>query len=368
MKSIAFSFFKILVICLFFACSNGEVRNFDLEEATQEILALHDQQRIVHVLKQADTFSELLSQNHTSINRGYVSVSTQKQNLERFQNYFSQVEFIKWDDLRPPTIRFSDDGSMAYVMVEKIVLLQFENEHGTTESDTSIFAWMAIHRKNDNQWKIESVASTDRSYTNEMEALKNIHAVANCNSPKGKYLTELRASNTGYFSFYQKFDDRDVPFKCVINGDSAIVLSESDQIIDTLSQVDQLMIQGHNFHMMAYYPDKFFENIYQLPRRNIFRNIDVRTWQGSDPIGNKVAMHTCIDNGYVIGIEMINPLDTSETIEIFYSDYNWLKNVPLAQKIEIVQAQRDTFTFDFESLELNVDNFSQISLSSNKTD
>ena len=143
-----------------FSCNTNQ--SFDIEKATQEILDLHNQQRDVHFQKKAAEFANLLSENHISVNRGAVKTPTIKENTIRFQNYFESIEFVKWDDIKPPVIRFSDDGSIAYTIVEKEVSNKYENDEGQEIQETTIFAWVTIYKKYGKDWKIDCVALTNQ--------------------------------------------------------------------------------------------------------------------------------------------------------------------------------------------------------------
>ncbi|MCB9289630.1 MAG: hypothetical protein H6560_20170 [Lewinellaceae bacterium] len=143
---------------LLFSCSSG----FDEEKERQAILELHEAQRGYHFQKKAEEFAGLMSENYISVNRGQVSRPSYEENVARFGNYFDSVEFVKWDDVQPPEVRFSDDGSMAYTVVEKQVVVTYPDERGGTIADTTDFAWIAVYKKYAKGWKIDCVASTDR--------------------------------------------------------------------------------------------------------------------------------------------------------------------------------------------------------------
>lgn len=130
-------------------------------EATAQILKLHNQQRTNHFEKQVESFIDLLGEDHISVNRGAIQQQSRQAHLDRVTNYFNSVEFEKWDDLQPPIIRFSDDYSMAYTVVDKEVVVRFQDENGVTQRERTKYAWVAIYKKHGNQWLIDCVASTN---------------------------------------------------------------------------------------------------------------------------------------------------------------------------------------------------------------
>ena len=99
------------MLCLLTSCSNKKV--FDEAEALKEIYVLHNAQRKYHFEKDSVSFVNQLSEDYVEVKNGIVSRPKLEDKLSRYHSYFSQVEFLKWDDLQEPIIRFSEDGSLA---------------------------------------------------------------------------------------------------------------------------------------------------------------------------------------------------------------------------------------------------------------
>lgn len=125
------------------------------------ISQLHNAQRSHHFNKDSLAFANQLSDNFISVNRGEITKPKKGETISRYHNYFSSVEFHKWDDETEPIIRFSDDGSLAYTIVDKIVVLTYEDGDGQPVEDTTHFAWTAIYKKYGATWKIDCVTSTE---------------------------------------------------------------------------------------------------------------------------------------------------------------------------------------------------------------
>jgi hypothetical protein len=119
-------------------------------------------QREYHFNKDSIAFANQLSENFISVNKGKITTPSKSETRSRYHGYFSAVEFVKWDDVSEPIIRFSDDGSLAYTIVDKIVTITYKDSLGNSVQGETHFAWTAIYKKYHDQWKIDCVTSTER--------------------------------------------------------------------------------------------------------------------------------------------------------------------------------------------------------------
>lgn len=149
---------NLIFLLLLFSCSPARHINFDNE--TKEILQLNANQRDYHFKKNAKAITDLSSDDFLLVDGGVVSQPKREDQFKRFHAYFSAVEFIKWDDIKEPVIRFSKDATIAYVAVEKQVILKGLNKSNNVVTDTSHFAWISIYKKGKNGWELDVVAST----------------------------------------------------------------------------------------------------------------------------------------------------------------------------------------------------------------
>ena len=362
--------FSTFILCLFiFSCANPNVP-FDKEKAILEILEIHEQQRDIHFKKLAEELVGQLSLNHISVNRGEVSTPESKDLTEVFQNYFDEVEFIKWDDTNPPIIRFSDDGSLAYTVVEKDLLLTYVDEEQRTIEEYTKFAWVAIYKKYGDKWKMDCMASTDKpavSYLSPKVMIKSINSLANCTGPNGKYTTEISTAADGYLFFKQTYDYKPESFQAAIFDDSTgFALNENESKKDELSLQVISMIRGHDFHMMAFHPENYFSEIKFIKRDSLEGKI-MNTYKAKDQLGNPVLLYRDINFGKLTGLILKNSLNTEEDIEIYYRAWQESDYGPLVNQVDILQnvidnsnIRKDTFQFDFFKISINDRNFKKI--------
>lgn len=154
-------FWVFSVLCILSACK--ETKEFSISEEKDRILELHHLARDYHFGKDSVAFAHQLSSDFISVNKGEITTPNMEEIISRYHRYFSSVEFVKWDDVAEPIIKFSDDGSMAYVIVDKIVVVTYKDENGNSKEGQTHFAWTAIYKKYGSEWKIDCVTSTERS-------------------------------------------------------------------------------------------------------------------------------------------------------------------------------------------------------------
>lgn len=138
------------------ACKNSP----DIETETKAILAIHDQQRKAHFEKNAELLLDDISTDYIEVNRGFVKKPSYSENLKKFESYFNSVDFINWDDVSPPIISFSNDATIATLVVEKFVVVRNKTEGN--KLDTSQYAWLAIFKKINDKWQLYRMGSTNK--------------------------------------------------------------------------------------------------------------------------------------------------------------------------------------------------------------
>ena len=153
-------FFLVVIVWSISGCTT--CGGFNKEKELQAIASLLQQERKAHFDRNTELFVLEFADSMLSVNKGKVSVASPDENKKRISSYFGSVQFIKWDDSAAPIIRFSDDGSLAYAIVQKQVILIRPDSLGKLLTDTTDYAWASIYRKEKEGWKIECDVSTNK--------------------------------------------------------------------------------------------------------------------------------------------------------------------------------------------------------------
>ena len=147
-----------LLLILLVACSSKA----DIEKEKKAILTILQTERKAHLDRNVDLFIAEFADGMISVNKGKVSADTKDAHKKRIGKYFGSVQFAKWDDTAEPIIRFSEDGSLAYAIVQKEVIVTYPDTTGRPLYDTTHYAWSSIYRKFNGEWKVECNVSTNK--------------------------------------------------------------------------------------------------------------------------------------------------------------------------------------------------------------
>ncbi len=150
----------VILICTIVTMACGSKADPATEE--KAIRHLLQQERKAHIDKNVKLFMSEFADSMIFVKNGAVRIPSREENEKRLSSYFGSVQFIKWDDTADPVIRISDDGTMAYAVVQKEVILTYPDTTGKAFYDTTHYAWVSVYRKRNGEWKVETNISTNK--------------------------------------------------------------------------------------------------------------------------------------------------------------------------------------------------------------
>ncbi|NOS55187.1 MAG: hypothetical protein HOP37_02910 [Cyclobacteriaceae bacterium] len=121
----------------------------------------HAKEQQAHLANNVSLFKDIFDDTLCQTKNGEVSYLTREQVIGRFENYFTSVEFVKWEDVKEPVYTLSADATLAHILVQKHVELIDKND-STRAIQKTDFAWAELWKKINGQWKLYSITSTDK--------------------------------------------------------------------------------------------------------------------------------------------------------------------------------------------------------------
>ena len=125
--------------------------------ARQALSAAHAQEREAHLARDADRLAALTSEGFVLVDAGEVQTLSVAEQRAHFARYFARVTFDRWDDLEPPRVWVSADGTLGSVAVRKEVVTRAVADGTLTRT---VFAWLETWERTPEGWRLRALAST----------------------------------------------------------------------------------------------------------------------------------------------------------------------------------------------------------------
>ena len=78
----------------------------------------------------------------------------------KIAKYFEGAHYEAWDDLEPPIVRISEDGSMAWVVSRLQVKRTQRPPSGEAREQSFVYAGIMLYEKRDGRWVCVANVST----------------------------------------------------------------------------------------------------------------------------------------------------------------------------------------------------------------
>ena len=127
-----------------------------------ELLRMHEEQKTAHLTYDAELMVGDYPERPTTVQRGNVVKRTRAEDMARFKAYFGSFKFLEWEDIAPPVIRISKDGTMATKIVQKRVRGISKDKDGKEITEHVVYAWLEVLEKIDGKWRLVTIASTEK--------------------------------------------------------------------------------------------------------------------------------------------------------------------------------------------------------------
>jgi hypothetical protein len=122
------------------------------------ILRLHALDRQAHLEGDADVLADGMADHIWDANRGGLTRVGREDVRERFAAYFASVTYSVWDDLTPPHVSVSSDGTSAWMAVRIEARLVSIDEPMTQRDFES--SGIATYEKAEGRWRMTGIASS----------------------------------------------------------------------------------------------------------------------------------------------------------------------------------------------------------------
>lgn len=131
-----------------------------IEQAKQELLAIHANDRRAHFATDADALLAYHPDTFINVRDGAIRRMPRETIRESFKSYFENAEYHEWDDLEPPIVRIADDASIAWMIVRTRVRRKKTDASGIAQDEEFVYAGIMTYEHQDGRWVRTANVST----------------------------------------------------------------------------------------------------------------------------------------------------------------------------------------------------------------
>ena len=132
----------------------------DREKIREEILGIHQELIKAHLEKNLELLVHNLSDTYISVKNGDILRPDKDEVRAGLTDYITNTTFTEYIDLQEPVIGLSDDGTVAWAIVQVKVKGYQKQEDAPDRETDFICAWLTIYRRVKNDWVVDVEVST----------------------------------------------------------------------------------------------------------------------------------------------------------------------------------------------------------------
>jgi len=116
------------------------------------LLSLHNQVLQAHRDGDLDAWLRTESDDYVLVSRGEILAPDKQARRAQLGPYLANTTFSVYEDLVPPQVRVSEDGTLGWLVAQVHVVGATRGADGSEETFDDVWAWIELFEKRDGQW------------------------------------------------------------------------------------------------------------------------------------------------------------------------------------------------------------------------
>jgi hypothetical protein len=113
------------------------------KQGEAELLALHREERRAHFEHDVKFLLAHVAPHLLDVRDGRVNRMSRDDVQDKFVEYFKTAQFSAWDDVEPPVVHASADGTMGWMIARVRIGYTKTDASGKTTNENTVGAWMS---------------------------------------------------------------------------------------------------------------------------------------------------------------------------------------------------------------------------------
>ena len=139
----------VLFTLTFISCQSN---NPDFEVLRSEIMQLHQATIDAHWNKDVDFFVKNMAEEYVFVQNGEIQRPAKDEIIAKMSGYLHHTTFTEYRDVQEPIIGFSNDGSVAWSIVQVKVAGNRALDDGTERGLDFTCAWITLYKRQGDNW------------------------------------------------------------------------------------------------------------------------------------------------------------------------------------------------------------------------
>ena len=330
MKTSEASFFVLVATAVASSCTSGGGR--------EDLLTVLARDRSAHLAADASLLAESLADTVWNIDEGRIRPVSRAELRRAFEGYFEGAVYRAWDDLAPPVIRISRDGSLAWVARRVIVDREAPGFGGRIEREHFESAWTATYSHASGRWRMTSAASTFVELPSAAQILAGARRAlvpsggrtlpgyvrfhAEAHGPGGSFEVSLAAGSDGSARI-----DFHPGLSMGITQESGWMVPTAGSPPVALSDTLETFLRGHDLIMNVVYPESRYGSL-RFAGVESFAGAPALRVDGRDALGGPIQLYYATVDSVPLGYRVIDHVRGAgpvRTVLSAWSDQNGIR-------------------------------------------
>jgi hypothetical protein len=324
--------------------------------------------RRAHYAADADLLASGLDQTLVSLDAGVSTTQTRDSVRAMFARYFAGAAYRAWENVEPPRITLSDDGSLATVLQVVCVDREEPDSAGDRRRRVFVTAYGSSHRWRDGRWRMATVVSTflphpprgcptaspDSTARRILDAaarrlgaekVENLEAVATVQGPRRRFEASVRSARDGRTRLALG------PALVAGFGRGGAWQVEGERVTAPDSAT-RTVVRGHELHLLVLAPEsRWHDPLY----------LGMLPWQGDsalavsllDELDTPAVLYLGRQDTLPVGLRLVNHTGVGPArVDVTFGDWTAIDGVRLFRRAVFLHGS-DRYDYRYTSLRLN---------------
>jgi hypothetical protein len=117
------------------------------------ILGLYELTRQGHLEGDPQKFLAQYGEQWEDLRDGTTIVTTRADEFDRITRHLAETRYLAWDDVAPPRVEVSADGTMAWLLAEIRATAVQSRSDGPDREITYRCSWVQVYTQRDGRWQ-----------------------------------------------------------------------------------------------------------------------------------------------------------------------------------------------------------------------